>query len=238
MFWSMLMMVVSVFAAEDPLWSGLPEELSPRFPEEKAFVGFDPIPNHHAPFLNGPMKIDGHGKSFSVFDVFSEEFFALLPPRTRILVSKNAEGLEVWDYPPGTKVLHRIFLNTQPRTIFELRILMKRQRGDWAYGLYYPTSDGARLSLHRTSKLPVTLGANIVAPDQSGPVTVTGNRVHPQSCAACHFSFSPAQHQYPSREQAGPCGFVSPNPSVLEKWAPTFERVHGYWPFRVVKSAI
>lgn len=221
--------------ADVPPFDGLPMTISARLPEQRNFVRFEPLPNHHAPMLT-QIGIDGGDRSFSLGDAFAEEFWALLPPRQKIQTRVDAQGRESWDYPAGMRIVHRIFLRTVPRTIFELRVIWKRGDGKWSYGLYAPSDvdhGSDTLRLHAENRLPVEIHAIVRGDDanHSGPVRITGNRLSPVSCRACHFAFSAASYQYPERELAGPCGFVPGNASVVGKWAPEYRRVHGYWPF-------
>lgn len=217
-----------------PLYQGLPPQLPQQLPELKKFVRFDPIPDHRAPLLNGRPKLEGTaGNVFHLSDVFEEEHFALLPAGTHIRVAYDASGKESWDYPTDTRVIHRIFLRTAPRTIFEMRLLWKRNDGQWSYGIYAPQpgSESALLDLNRDPHVAVAFEAVVTGGEVRGPVRVSGTRLHPQSCQGCHYVHSASAHQYPMQQLAGPCGFVPANPSVIEKWAPAYKRIHGYWPF-------
>lgn len=219
------------------LFSGLPSEISPSYPEEQKFVRFGAIENLHAPLLARPKLDGGDGRSFSMADVFEEQFYARLPDGKRIIVSKGSDGLESWDYPPFTQVIHRILIRSVPRRIFELRIIWQREDGTWAYGLYAPKlvdgreDEAVKLQLLRQGSGAVQIDANIHGISSSGPVRITGNRINVQSCQRCHFMSTPARHQYKDHNSAGPCGFVGANPTI-DAWAQNYERLHGHWPFR------
>jgi hypothetical protein len=222
--------VLTTNPAVAELFDGLPEEIVPHYPEQKRFVRFAPVVGIRAPMLSR-LVIDGFGKKFTLDDVFEDEFFALLPPKKRIRATTDANGLEVWAYPPNTKVVHRIWLRTEPRRIFELRIIWQRPDGTWAYGLYSPDRGGSekRLKLLRETAIPVELSDTVHGSNASGPVKVTGGRINPNACQACHFQTSPAKYQYPTRESTGPCGLVPVNPAMRD-WAVSYRRKHGYWP--------
>lgn len=228
-----LSFVASAFAGG--LFDGLPQDIATDYPESNGFVAFGAFENLHAPLLSRP-KLDGGDRSFSMADVFEEHFFAKLPEGQRIVVSKNAEGQDVWTYPQGTQVIHKILLRSEPRRIFELRILWQRPDGTWAYGLYAPKlkdgheDDAIRLHLLKVSSGPVQIDADVKGYSASGPVRVTGARINIQSCQRCHYMISPGRYQYPNHDAAGPCGFVPSNPSIND-WATRYRIAHGYWPF-------
>lgn len=224
-----LLAPIALYAAPDePLFEGLPPRLRVDLPEREGFVAFEPIANHHAPMLVKLELGSESGTRPAPAEVFEEEFFARLPARERLLATVGADGLERWQYPVGTRIVHRIWLRAQPRRIFELRVMWKRNDGRWGYGLYAPANVDApigELVLHReTTKVQVRLAV--------GPVSIAGTRLHPQSCRACHFGFSAGRHQYNERGDAGPCGFVPQNTAITGAWAKSYARRHGYDPIR------
>ena len=219
-----------------PLAAELPQALTADYPETQGFVQYARDEQGRRTPLLGRLRINSGQAHYSIDDVFEEQFFAFLPTQSHIAVSKNEDGQEVWSYPPQTKVLHRVWLRTEPRRIFEMRIDWLRADGSWAFGLYAPKlrdggeEDPVNLQLLRIGGQAVQLDAAVVGSGETGLVRITGERINPESCQACHFVISPGRHQYENRDSAGPCGFVPGNPA-LAAWAESYERRYGYVPF-------
>lgn len=208
---------------KDPLWKGLPPEIARDYPESEGFVRFTHVDGDVAPF-GGRIKISP--PDLKVTDVFEDESFARLPDGATI--RRDASGpREIWDYPVGTRVLHRFYFKTEPRTLFELRLVQKLPDGKWAFGIYTADGAGERLPLHREG-----------SPALAYEVLIRGRQVHvdmlrmsPSSCRACHFHMGHGGYQYPDQERVGPCGFSPPNPHLLTDWARDYRARHGAEPF-------
>src|SRR5438128_466595 len=118
-----------------PQSRGLPDEVPADLVERDGYVLFEGVPGMNGSPSNGPARFTPADVSRS--DVFDEDHGALLPHGARIRRRWNGTGQEVWDYPVGTRVVHRFFLNTEPRRrLFELRVVEKLADGRWAFGAY------------------------------------------------------------------------------------------------------
>ena len=203
---------------------GLPDELPADLVERDGYVLFDGVPGLNGPPSNGPARFTPEDVTRS--DVFDEDHGALLPHGARITRRWNGAGQEVWNYPVGTRVVHRFFLKTAPRPrLFELRIAEKLADGRWAFGAY-DWRAGPNVRLRRSMAHDVF---DVDVP--RGHVGVEMDRLHPESCRLCHAVHSPQAYQYRDKEHVGPCGFGPANPSMLTRWAPAYQVRHGYWPF-------
>jgi len=202
---------------------GLPDEVPADLVERDGYVLFDAIAGVSGPPANGPARFTPPDVTRG--DVFEEDHAALLPLGARIERRRNRAGQEVWGYPVGTRVVHRFFLRTAPRSLFELRVAEKLPDGRWAFGAYErragPSLLLRRRMVHETFEVDVP----------RGHVGVEMDRLHPESCRLCHAVHSPQAYQYRDREHAGPCGFGPANPSLPTEWAPAYQLRHGYWPF-------
>ncbi len=203
---------------------GLPREVPADLVERDGYVLFDGISGVNGPTSNGPARFMPGDVTRS--DVFEEDHAALLPPGTRIRRRWNRAGQEFWDYPPGTRLVHRFFLRTAPRRrLFELRIAEKLRDGRWAFGAYEWRGG-------RTVRLRRVMAHDVFEVDvPRGHVGVEMDRLHPESCRLCHAMHSPQAYQYQDVEHVGPCGFGPANASLLTRWAPAYRAAHGYWPF-------
>ena len=203
---------------------GLPDEVSADLVERDGYVPFDGVAGLNGPATNGPARFTPDDVTRS--DVFEEDHAALLPPGARIARRWTAAAQEVWEYPVGTRLVHRFFLRTVPRrTLFELRIAEKRPDGRWAFGAYEWRGGGTvrlrRVMAHEVFEVDVP----------RGHVGIELDRLHPESCRLCHAMHSPQAYQYEDVEHVGPCGFGPANASLLTQWGPAYEARHGYWPF-------
>ena len=212
-----------------PQSRGLPDEVPADLVERDGYVLFDGVAGGKGPPANGPARFTPPDVTRA--DVFEEDHAALLPEQVRIERRWNSAGEEVWSYPVGTRVVHRFFLKTAPRRLFELRVIEKLPDGRWAFGAY-EARGGAHLRLRRRMVHEVF---DVELP--RGRVGVEMDRLHPESCRLCHAVHSPQAYQYRDREHAGPCGFGPANPSLLTGWAPAYQVRHGYWPFATLSRA-
>src|SRR5213080_3557801 len=105
-------LLVSVLTGR-PQSRGLPDELPADLVERDGYVLFDGVPGLNGPPSNGPARFTPDDVTRS--DVFDEDHGALLPHGARITRRWNGAGQEVWNYPVGTRVVHRFFLKTAPR---------------------------------------------------------------------------------------------------------------------------
>ena len=206
-----------------PQSCGLPDEVPADLAERDGYVLFDGVAGLKGPPANGPARFTP--PDVTQADVFEEDHAALLPRGERIERRRNGAGEEVWVYPAGTRVIHRFFLRTAPRRLFELRVLEKLRDGRWASGAY-ERRRGPNLRLRRAMAHEAF---DVEVP--RGHVGVEMDRLHPESCRLCHAVHSPQAYQYRDKEHAGPCGFGPANPSLLTEWAPAYQVRHGYWPF-------
>src|SRR6266852_7061385 len=157
-----------------PQSSGLPDEVPADLVERDGYVLFDGVPGVNGPASNGPARFTPEDVTRS--DVFEEDHAVLLPPGARIRRRRNGAGQEVWDYPVGTRLVHRFFLRTAPRrSLFELRIVERLADGRWAFGAYErrggPNVRLRRVMAHAVFELDLPRGR----------VGIEMDRLHPES---------------------------------------------------------
>ena len=249
-----------VQVVESPLSAGLPDKIPADFLEREGFLAFDEIPEEAARRMRAPrpyalapiaslMRFNGTPidplDRTSQRQVFDESTYAMIPLGTKIRVSATPAG-EVWEYPTGTIVAHRIALRSVPPRIFELRLVRKMPDGRWAFGSYSPADldDQTLASTLRLNAYPDLPEASFhIWPSAGLPsgvmTTVALKRIRLSSCRGCHFSNSTADYQYArhlpdgrldvpaSIAAAGPCGFVPNNPSVRGMWAQSYSSKNG-----------
>lgn len=212
---------------KDPLWKGLPDTITRDYPEREGFVRFEHV-DGDVPPVGGRIKFSV--PDLKLTDVFGDESFARLPEGAAI--KRGAGGdQEVWDYPVGTRVLHRISLKSSPETLFELRLVQKMPDGKWAFGIYKADGAADSLPLHREGMPPLSFDTTI----NGQAVHVDMFRLSPASCRTCHYRMGHGGYQYPDVDHAGPCGFSPPNPHLLADWAAAYQARHGYAPFAVAE---
>ncbi len=211
--------------AQDPLYTGLPDTIPRDMPEREGFVRFAHI-DGDVPPIGGRIRFSVPG--LKLMDVFEDESWARLPDGQS--VARDTSGpREIWDYPVGTRVMHRLLLKSDPRRLFELRLVQKLPDGKWAFGLYREEPGAANLPLHRDGMPPLSFEVEI----KGQLVRVDMFRLSPASCRTCHFRMGHGGYQSPAVDHAGPCGFSPPNPRLLTDWARDYRARHGHEPFRL-----
>jgi hypothetical protein len=226
--------------ADGPLSSGLPATLSPTLPEDGGFVQFpniaeaDDIPLGRDWSFEPANSTGAFNPPLSMAQMVAEEGWARLPAGGVIRQSRDRAGQTVWDYPAGTRLLHRIFFNSDARRkLFEVRYIEKRPDGKWAMGLYHPA--GAPLPLGDTGNLSLLTARDAETTFElqtaSGAVRVNVKRLQPDSCRHCHFNMGEGGYQYPDEEHTGPCGFVPANAGLTTTWAERYRGRYGVAPF-------
>ncbi len=210
-----------------PPYAGLPDTVSPTLPEDEGFVRDRRFPGEQV--VADVSGLDAAGLTLP--DVIEDEEWARLPDGARIRRDRS-RGYEIWHYPPGTRLIHRIFLKSDHRLI-ELRMLQKQDDdasgdGPWAFGVYRPDRGLYALTLYQErGGRPESV--SLPLPGRFGRFTWT--RLPLSSCRDCHASMGDGWYQYADRDRAGPCGFVPLNPALLTRWAAHYQRRHGYYPF-------
>lgn len=249
---------LTVPAHAGELSDGLPERLaSPALEKPELLPFLQDATGPVAPF-GAQVQVDGktitHAQARAL--LFSEEFAASIPPGTQIQVSKNSDGLEVWNYPTGARVEHRIRWKTSDAPFFELRVIEKLPNGRWAFGMYTPenevpqsrSSDALRvpsapqgsplvprktdhdLVLNRYSGTPAQ-AFKLKPVGQPAEIQVNIRKLPLQHCQHCHFMHSPSGHQYEKEDDAGPCGFAPANGDNIRKgWVQSWVKKFGASP--------
>ncbi|MBI3552487.1 MAG: hypothetical protein HY077_08205 [Elusimicrobia bacterium] len=208
---------------KDPLYKGLPDSITRDFPGREGFVAFEHIPGEDPP-VGGRLRISD--PDLKLRDVFDDESFARLPVGATIR-RDTSRSPEAWDYPVGTRVMHKLFFKTAPPRLFELRLAQKLPDGKWGFGIYMAEEGSDTLQLHREGFPPLAFDLVIAGK----PVRVELNRLIPGSCRACHWARGHGNHQFPDMEHVGPCGFVPANDDLLGRWARDYAARHGASPF-------
>ncbi len=229
-----------------PPHTGLPATMRPTLPEDDGFVRFpniteaDDIPLGRDWSFDPAASTGTFNPPLELEQMVEEEGWARLPPGGVIGQSRDRQGMTVWDYPAGTRLLHRLFIKSLPRkSLFEVRYIEKRPDGRWAMGLYHP--EGAPRPLAETGalRLHTTAGAETTfeVRTASGAVRVNVKRLQPDSCRHCHLNMGEGGHQFPDEEHAGPCGFVPANTALTTTWAERYRGRYGVAPFAPLPAA-
>ncbi len=205
-----------------PLYAGLQECLPLNYLEQEKFVAFEePVAERPAP-LGFAFEINGEKVAASnrakLQSVFAESQLVKVPHGKSIQSIRDEKDRPVWIYPTGTEVVHLISFRSKEKTIFELRMIRKLENGTWAYGSYSPSLECQQgLKLNTYSGVPPYETTFLNEENQATSVKL--KRINLQTCRGCHFSDSPADYQYKTKEEAGPCGFVPTNPHLNSSWA-------------------
>lgn len=214
-----------------PLYAGLPDTLKATLPEAEGFVQFpsmvpaDEIPLGTDWTFDPPRDMEA---------LLEEEGWAKLPPGEVIRRRRDAAGRVVWDYPAGTRLMHRLYVRSAPeRSLFEARYIEKRPDGTWAMGLYAPAGPPRPLAETGPLALNTRDDAATAFEVALGTVTVkvSVQRLPPHSCRHCHYNMGEGGYQYPDEEHTGPCGFVPANARLTGEWAAAYRRRWGASPF-------
>jgi hypothetical protein len=221
----LIVLVTVAYRAEgsDPQSRGLAEELPTDTVEADGYVPYEGIPSQVGPVSNGPPRFTPSDVTRD--EVFAEDRAARLPDGARIERHWDCLGREIWEYPVGTRVVHRFFLKTIPsESLFEMRVVEKLPDGRWAFGVYEWRGD--RLQLRHVMSHDV-FDLDLLG----GRVRAEMDRLHPESCRICHYNHSSQSYQFEDPEHAGPCEFGPGNPLILTHWAVGYAARYGYWPF-------
>jgi len=214
-----------------PISTGLPETLPLDILSRGRFVPFQELGTPMRPPLGAGFVLNGQAipnqNRQKLEEVFGEEFFARIPPGTRIFPTTNRDRLEVWEYPAGTQIAHLISFRTDPIEIFEFRIQQKLPDERWAFGTYSP--ENGRLVLQKYVGFPNVSYFLRLANGKDAEISF--KRINLQSCRHCHFHNSAGNHQYPSTDYAGPAGFVPANLELKSSWAERYLDQNGHFPF-------
>ncbi|MBI3553044.1 MAG: hypothetical protein HY077_11065 [Elusimicrobia bacterium] len=210
------------FRAKEPIRTGLPAEIAATLKEDGGYLDFPGVEG--APIWGDDVRLAGLAPTDEEMEqVLADDHGIRLPPGRRIKRFKPGTPREFWDYPVGTRLLHRFLLRTAPPTLTEIRLIEKQPSGRWAYGVYLPQKNG-RLRLMKAQEA-VTLKVAW----RGKKVALTMNRLNPESCRMCHQMHTPV-NDYPEEDTAGPCGF-GPGNKKLGAWAKDFQAKKGYSPF-------
>lgn len=205
-----------------PLYDGLPERLPADYLAQSGFLPFDHDPDHGSAPIVSMLLIDGQPTSGGIF---KEKLWVRIPEGSKI-GSRTSSGVDVWTYPVGTESMHEIDFDTPGSEPFELRTVRLLPEGRWAFGAYRFDGQGYVLN---TATAAIQESVDITFRGNARPSRVEFKRINIRSCQGCHH-MNAVKEQFPTRDSAGPCAFVSWNPAVLERWAKQFEQQMGYAP--------
>jgi len=213
----------------------MPEELPSHYLSRQGFLPFQETANVSAPFFaalsfNG-VPIGSPGTP-QVSDLFVDTALAFLPEGVSIQKLSDTSGREVWNYPVGTEVAHDIHFNDVGRSLFELRVIRKISLTEWDFASYAPKVPGDPNSPlvrnHYAGVAPFSTSLQLT--NGSNP-RIDLKRINLGFCKNCHMSTSPAAYQYPSLQEAGPCGFGPKNERGIQTWIESYEAKFGHSPF-------
>lgn len=202
---------------------GLPPELPAEPWGDSGFVAFGHLEGTRPPI---GLRIRFNGREANSRDLalaFRDEHAIRLPPGGRVRRVRAGTPEEAWEFPDGTRLLHRLALADEPGTLFEFRLIQRRPDGRWAFGTYLPTADG-KLRLVQSQE---TGSYDVVLFGEATRIELT--RLPPESCRRCHAAASP--NRYPDAEFAGPCAFGPAHKDLLRGWSEAFRARFGYEPF-------
>lgn len=188
---------------------------------------------------------------------FAQTTYAGMPKGEKIQISFAHFGKvirEVWDYPIGTLLVHRIDFKTTPPSIYELRLVWLDRNRQWHFSTYSPKEFGSskpqdflRNSYGRDHP-PIEVNAVFSEWNPQKASRLSMKRINLASCQACHYSTSPSAYQYQvakpdgsidvaaSIARTGPCGFTPNNPWAFWTWGRDYHAKHGIFPFKVEKK--
>lgn len=211
-----------------PAWKGLPPFLSTEL--EPGFMEYSGIPTDGDGAPDTPLSEEAVPlpEGFLLKDVFTSDHWVRIPPSSVIFTHKDRQDRTIWNYPVGTELIHRIFLNEREPKLFEVRMIKKITDRKWAFALYAKDGEG-KLRRHEDGSPDLQFKVQTL----KGSVPIQMKRLHPESCRHCHWMdiTSPSAFQFESPDEAGPCGFGPTNEHLKKEWAPKYQSKQGYWPF-------
>ncbi len=140
----------------------------------------------------------------------------------------------VWNYPRGTRLIHRVFLKPSHRLI-ELRLEQKLEDG-WAFGVYRPQGKDGELALYQPPPDQEPESVELPLPGSFGRFRWT--RLAYGSCRMCHVSMGPGWYQYSDTAHAGPCGFVPLQPRPARRLGPPLRAALRLLPFHRIEEEV
>jgi hypothetical protein len=195
-------------------YEGLPDAVSARLPENEGFVRVPRVKD--ALPLEDLVDVSGLDKrGLTIEDVVEDEEWARLPDGTSIRRDRS-RGYEIWHYPTGTRLVHRIFLKPNHQ-LLELRMQKKLDEepngadGPWAFGIYRPVDQSGDLQLYKHMPKKGQKEESLILPLPSGLGTFLWTRMSMNECRSCHISMGEGWYQYSDEDHAGPCGFTPKN---------------------------
>jgi len=195
-------------------YEGLPDTVSALLPENEGFVSVLRVKG--ALPLEDLVDVSGLDKrGLTIEDVVEDEEWARLPDGTAIRRDRS-RGYEIWHYPPGTRLVHRIFLKPNHQ-LLELRMQKKLDDepngndGPWAFGIYRPVDQTGELHLYKHMPEKGHAEETVNLPLPSGTGTFLWTRMKMTECRSCHISMGEGWYQYSDEDHAGPCGFTPVN---------------------------
>ena len=232
---TVLTCIALVCAASAPAHAELPELLDPSVLEAIDTLVFESDPRTLISPIGIKLTInDQPALSREALDeAFEDQFFARIPKGSRIAVTQNADGRDVWTYPVGTQTFHLVRLRAENTPIFELRTALLLADGSWDLALYAQESSSHNpiLRRQRYGGMP-PLEIQFKSTQSGRDLHIKMNRVPLHNCKMCHFNSSPSRYQFVSSDDAGPCGFGPAHPTLARDWAIQYEKRVGHSPFQ------
>lgn len=222
-----LSLIYSLYAF-GALSDGMKPELSLTHVEDNDYLSFENFRERpRAPIAAGILINDKRPTTLKeILAVFSEDFKAFIPDGKTIKESTNNDGLPVWRYPVGTKVIHQLNFKDDKSTLFELRMIERVNDKRWAYGVYHPKEGQLSLQDYR-GQLPKEF---ILKTKDGRPLNVKLRHIPLHVCQNCHRNTTSAPHQYQGPKDVGPCEFTPVNPKVKKDWVRAYEEAFGRSP--------
>ena len=214
--------------------------------KKMGFVEFHSSRDIRAPLA---LRLTANGKKISnQLEIFSEKVYAFLPGQSPIEVRSKSNGgndlgaQEEWNFPIGTMVAHEVRFNDVKKTLFEVRIVEKRDTQYWGYGSFVPqhsnssSSSGESESALTLVKSPDFEDKTVeLIFDKQGVqenVKLSFRTVPQKVCAQCHNGISLNQNPRKFVEETGPCEFHPGNGTLRTEWSQNFFRQNGWQPFK------
>jgi hypothetical protein len=154
----------------------------------------------------GPMTFQQ--ESILYYNVFPNQEYVYLPPKTQILRAGEKESPFQWAFPEGMTFFHRIEVqkyNGAPPLFFEMRMI-KRLGQRWAFGVYQRTISNRCPGQLELRKEPLKAMLDIKVIRGLKKIEYRARPLDPRACVQCH-GMGMGEGDGVTSTQIGPCNY-------------------------------